>query len=98
MAVIQRIDHRHRTWQGPFDGLRGLLAQEPGVVDKHRLRAAYRAHDGRHAGVIAVTNPDSLALVKIHAAQMLDERGDKMLTGLFAVADNIDAGLLLFLQ
>ncbi|MNT61222.1 hypothetical protein D3C72_1988490 [compost metagenome] len=26
VAVIQRIDHRHRTWQRPFDRLRGLLA------------------------------------------------------------------------
>ena len=98
MAVIQRIDHRHGTRQGPFNRLAGLLAQEFGVFHKNRLGAAHGAHDGRHARIVAVTNSDGLALVKIDSAQMLDKRGDEMLAGLLAIADDIDACLLLFLQ
>jgi len=78
--------------------LTGLLAQESGVIHEHGFLAADSAHDGGHARVIAVTNPDGLAFFKIDAFQVLDKGGDEMLAGLLAVADDIDAGVQLFLQ
>ena len=75
-----------------------MLTQEFGVFDKHRLLAAHGADDGRHTGVIAVANSDGLAFFEIDPAEMFDEGRDEMLAGLFAIADDIDAGLLLLLQ
>lgn len=98
MAIVKRIDHRHGTRQGPFDRLLGLLAQELGVFDEHGLAARHGAHDRRHAGIVAVADPDRLAVLEINAFQVLDKRRHEMLTRLFAIADDIDAGVLLFLQ
>ncbi|CUI28174.1 Uncharacterised protein [Achromobacter xylosoxidans] len=98
VGVVEGVDHRHGAGQGPLDGLRGLLAQELGVFDEDRLLAAHGADDGRHAGVVAVADPDGFALFEIDAVQVLDEGGDEVLAGLLAVADDVDAGVLLFVQ
>jgi hypothetical protein len=45
---------------------------------------------GRHAGIIAVANAHSLTVFKIHAAEVFNKGGDKVLAGLLAVADDID--------
>ncbi|MNX90320.1 hypothetical protein D3C86_1223660 [compost metagenome] len=76
----------------------GLLAQELGVFDENGLLAADGAHDGRDARIIAIANPDGFTFFEIDAGEVLDERGDEMLTGLLAIADDIDACVLLFLQ
>ena len=86
MVVIQGVDHRHRPGQGPFDGLVGLGAQEPGVLDEDRFRPADGAHDDRHAGVIAIADSHGLAVLEIDALEVFDEGRDEMLAGLFAVA------------
>ncbi|SOO28380.1 hypothetical protein XAP6164_2380026 [Xanthomonas phaseoli pv. phaseoli] len=98
VRIEEGVDHRHRARQRPLDRLAGLLTQEFGIVHEHRRWAADRADHGRHAGVVAVANPHRLALFEIDTAEMFDKGGDEMLTGLFAVADDIDAGMLLFLQ
>ncbi|MCY1518101.1 hypothetical protein D9M68_528070 [compost metagenome] len=98
VGVVQRVDHRHRARQSPFDRLLGLLAQELCVFDKYRLAASHGAHDRRHARVVAVADPDGLAVLEINAFQMLDKRRHEVLTRLFAVADDIDTCVLLFLQ
>ena len=98
MIVIQRVDHRHRAGQGPLDRLLGLLAQELGILDEDRFLARHRAHHRRHARVIAVADTDGLAVLEIDAVQVLDERRHEMLARLFAIADDVDARVLLFLQ
>ncbi|MNN28783.1 hypothetical protein D3C81_1423630 [compost metagenome] len=98
MAVIQRIDHGHGAWQRPLDGLTGLLAQEPGIVDKHRVFPGNGTHHRRYAGIITVTDPDGFAVLEINAAQVLNEGRHKMLARLLTITDDINAGVLLLLQ
>ena len=98
MAVVQGVDHGHGAGQGPFDRLAGLLAQKTCILNKHGFGAADRAHHRRHAGIVAVTDSDRLALLKINAVQVLDKGGNKVLTSLLTVTDDIDAGVQLLLQ
>ncbi|MNC84271.1 hypothetical protein D3C75_1387330 [compost metagenome] len=37
-------------------------------------------------------------MFEINTAEVLDKGGDKVLAGLFAVTDDVDTGVLLFLQ
>jgi hypothetical protein len=50
------------------------------------------AHDGRNARIIAITDFNDFAFFKIDAAEVLNKRGNKVLTGLLAIADDVDAG------
>ena len=98
VGIIQRIDHGHRARQRPLDRLTGLLTQEPGILNKHRLLARHSAHHGRHARIIAITNSYGFALLEINAAEVLDKGRHKVLAGLLTITDDIDAGQLLFVQ
>ena len=75
-----------------------MLAQKTCILNKHGFGAADRAHHRRHAGIVAVTDSDRLALLKINAVQVLDKGSDKVLTGLLTVTDDVDAGVQLLLQ
>ncbi|MNM27860.1 hypothetical protein D3C81_383590 [compost metagenome] len=98
VAVVQRIDHGHGPWQRPFDGLLGQLTQELGIFNENRFLTGNSTDNGGDARVIAITNPDRFPLLEINAAQVLDEGRDEVLTGLLAITDDIDAGVLLLLQ
>jgi hypothetical protein len=98
MAIEKSIDHRHRTRQRPFDRPVGLRAQELRIVDEDRLRPRYGTDYRRHARIVAIANPDDLALVEIDSAEMFDEGRDEMLARLFAVSDDIDPGLPLIID
>ena len=49
------------------------------------------AHDGRNARIIAITDFNDFRVFKIDAAEVLNKR-NKVLTGLLAIADDVDAG------
>ena len=49
----------------------------------------------RHVGIVAIADPDGLLVLEIDAVEILDERRDEMAARLLAVADDVDAGLLL---
>ena len=57
-----------------------------------------RTHDGWHARLIAIANFNHFAFLEVDAAEVLDKRRDEVLARLLAIADDIDAGLLLFSQ
>ncbi|MNN58788.1 hypothetical protein D3C81_1738550 [compost metagenome] len=98
MIVIQRVDHGHRSRQGPFDRLGGLLAQELRIFNENGFLAAHRTHDGGHTRIIAVADLHDLTLLEIHALEMLDKCRDEVLARLLAVTDDINACLLLIFQ
>ena len=98
VTIIEGIDHGHGAGQRPFNGFVGLLAQKFGVFHKHRFLTAHRTHHRRHTGVVAITDFNGSALFKIHPVEVFNKGGDKVLTGLLAVAHNVDAGGLLLLQ
>ena len=95
MVVVERVDHRHRSRQGVFGFALGHAAQELRVLDIDRMTASHRAHDHRHIGVVTVANPHCLAVLEIHAVEVLDEGRHEMTTCLLTIADDIDAGRLL---
>ena len=98
MGIVQRVDHRHGARQCPLDRLIGLLTQEPGVVNKHRLLATHSADHRGHAGIVAITNSNGLAPLEINAVEVFDEGGHEVLARLLAITDNINASQLLVLQ
>src|SRR5690606_2328935 len=93
VRVEERIDHRHRVGQRPFDLLVSLLSKEFGVLDEYRLLARHLTDDGWHTRFIAIANPDGLAFLEVDSAEVLDKGGDEVLARLLAVADNIHAYL-----
>ena len=98
MLVVEGIDHGHRAGQSPFNGLRGLLTQKFGIVNKHRFLAAHRANHCWYTGIVAVANFYRFTFFKINAAEVFYKGGDKVLAGLLAITNNINAGQLLLLQ
>ena len=59
------------------------------------------SHIGLWANTLAlkpITDSDGFALLEINAAEVLDKGGDEVLARLFTVTDDINAGVLLFLQ
>ena len=74
------------------------MTQELGVIDEHWLAASNSAYDRRHAGIVAIADSDGLALLEIDTVEVFDKGRDEMLPCLFAIADDIDAGVLLLLQ
>ena len=98
VAVVQRVDHRHRAGQRVLDLALRLAAQERGVVDVDRMPARDRAHDHRHVGVVAVADAHRLLVGEVHAVQSLDEGRHEVTARLLAVGDDVDARVLLVEQ
>ncbi len=95
MGVVERVDHGHRPRQRPFDRLRRVGAQEFGILDEDRFAPRHRPRHAWHAGVVPVADAHGFALCEIDPVQVLDKGGDEVLARLFAVADDVDTGLLL---
>ncbi len=93
---MQGIHHGHWARQGPFDLLVGQGAQELCVLYEHWRLALYGTDHAGHAGLIAVTDQHRLLVLKVHAGQVLNEGGDKVLAGLLTIGNDVDTALGLF--
>jgi hypothetical protein len=99
MPVGDRVDDRHRPRQGEFERMQGVRPGEPRF---HRVDAAappQRPGNGRTIGLVAVVtdaHPDFVG--EVDAVEVFEKAVDKMLPRLFAVADDVDAGILLELE
>ena len=72
-------------------GRRVRLAQESGVFGKDRAPARDRTGDDRHVGVVAIADPDGLAVLEVDALEAFDERRDEVTPRLLAVGHDVDA-------
>ena len=76
-------------------GRRVRLAQEAGVVGEDRAPARDRTGDDRHVGIVAIADPDGLAVLEVDAVEAFDERRDEVTPRLLAVGHDVDARVLL---
>jgi hypothetical protein len=96
MGIVERIDHRHRPGQGPFDRLVRELAQVLRIVNENRFLTRHPPRSARSHHSDCECAPS--AVFKIHAAEVFNKGGDKVLAGLLAVADNINTRAELFVE
>ncbi len=98
MIIVKCIHHRHRTGQSELHFVFRFGAQKFCVVYIYRLFARDCINDDRHLGVVTVADAHGFLSLKIHAVKILDECRHKMSARLFAVADDVNAGVLLIAQ
>ncbi len=70
----------------------------PKLWDSSGLLAAYRADNSRYAGVVAIADSYRFFILKINATQVFNKGCHKVLAGLFAVTDDINASMFLLFQ
>jgi hypothetical protein len=95
VAVVERVDHRHRAGQRDLDLALRRVAQEPRRLDEHRAAPGDRSDHHRHGGVVAVADPHGLPVLEVDAIEGFQECRHEVAAGLFAIGDDIDARLLL---
>ena len=99
MGVGDGVDDGHRAGQGEFELARGVGAGEPRLARMHAVAQLQFADDGRAHRLVAVVADAHLdALVEIDAVDGFEKAVHEMLPRLLAVADDVDAGVLLQLD
>ena len=99
VAVGDGVGDRHGTGQGELELSLRVCAGEPRLHRVHAAPEAHRPHHLRHHRLIAVGADAHLHLVgEVDALDPLQEAVHEMLARLLAVADDVDAGILLLLD
>ncbi len=99
VPVRDRIDDRHRTRQGEFQFSRGVRAGQPRLGCVHAAGQPQRAGDRRHHRLVAIVANAHLDLVgEVDALDALQEAVHEVLARLFAVGNDVDAGVFLQFQ
>ena len=99
VSVGNGVDDGHRAGQGEFQLSVRMSAGEPGFAGMHARAKTQRADHGRtHRFVTIVADAHLDAPVEVDALDRLEEAVHEMLARLLAVADDIDAGILLQLK
>jgi hypothetical protein len=99
VAVGDRVGDGHRPGQGELELTPGMGARKLRFHFVHAPLEPQRRHHLRHHGFIAVrANPHLDLMFGIDPLYALKKAVHEVLTRLFAVADDVDAGILLLLD
>ena len=99
MAVGDGVGDRHRAGQGEFQLAPGMRARGFRLQRVDAALQAQRRGDDRHHRLVAVVADSHLDLVReVDAVDPLQKAVHEMLARLFAVADDVDAAILLQLD
>ena len=96
MLVRNRVGDGHRAGQGELELALGVGARRARLEPVDGTLAADRAGHGRDLGLVAVgADADRLAAGEIDAVEIGEKAMDEMDARLLAVADDVDARVLL---
>ena len=99
VGVRDGVDDGHRAGQGDLELARRVGAGVARLGGMHAALELERAGDGRHHRLVAVVADAHLDLaVEIDAVDEFEKAVHEMLARLLAVADDVDAGVLLLLD
>jgi hypothetical protein len=99
VGVGNRIDDGHRAGQGEFELLARMGAGKPRLARVHPRAQPQRAGDRRAHRLVAVGADAHLdAPVEVDAFDRFEKAVHEVLARLLAVADDVDAGILLQLE
>src|SRR6266852_942114 len=99
VLVGDGIDDGHRAGQGEFEFACGVGAGGAGLVGMDPARQPQWRHHLRHHRLVAILADSHLDLVgKVDAFDLLQKAVDEMLARLFALGDDVDAGVFLQFQ
>ncbi len=99
MRIGDRVDDSHRPGQGELELARRVGAGERRLARVDGTLAAQRTDDGGAVRLVAVVADAHPHLVgEVDAVDLFEEAVDEMLARLLALGDDVDAGILLFLE